>query len=343
MQCRSQNLTDRQTDRQYYIDFLKVIGLTGIIIAHVGSPSWAMMLRSFDVPLMVIISSLLAEKSYKKYGDKGLLSARQYFVSRIKRLVIPTWIFLTFYFVIFALFSGRFQSVEYYIASYCLTRYGIGYVWVILIYLYSAMLIPLFNKLNFSYKSAILVLAVYLIYEIAYYFQIGTTNKILDTTLYYIIPYGLLTYLGYNYNNIHKKARYWVVLCSGLIFASFGGYYWFINGSPQLVQIAKYPPRFYYLSYGVMWSFSLLLICGKYNLKIYTNPLIRYISTHSMWIYLWHILALSAYSAFRLPETWFLKLIIVYALALIAVYVNNFVLDLFEKKKKVSALKYLRG
>ena len=50
-----------------YVDFLKFIGLTGIILAHVGSPSWLMMLRSFDVPLMVILSSMLGKKSFEKY------------------------------------------------------------------------------------------------------------------------------------------------------------------------------------------------------------------------------------------------------------------------------------
>lgn len=51
---------NRQT-RMGYIDFLKFIGLTGIIIAHVGSPDWLMMLRNFDVPFMVILSSILGE------------------------------------------------------------------------------------------------------------------------------------------------------------------------------------------------------------------------------------------------------------------------------------------
>ena len=61
-------------NRIEYIDFLKFIGLTGIIIAHVGSPNWIMMLRSFDVPLMVIISSFLASYSIKKYkNDKKII------------------------------------------------------------------------------------------------------------------------------------------------------------------------------------------------------------------------------------------------------------------------------
>lgn len=68
--------------RLYYIDFLKALGLTGIIIAHVAPPNWLMWLRSFDVPLMVIISSILAQRSYKKYsGNKQSIHA--YCISRL--------------------------------------------------------------------------------------------------------------------------------------------------------------------------------------------------------------------------------------------------------------------
>ena len=42
-----------------YIDFLKVIGLAGIVAAHTGPPGWVIMLRCFDVPLMVILSAML--------------------------------------------------------------------------------------------------------------------------------------------------------------------------------------------------------------------------------------------------------------------------------------------
>ena len=325
-----------------YIDFLRFIGLTGIIIAHVGSPKWAIMLRSFDVPFMVILSSVLGEKSYHKF-ENSKLSPMNYFFSRIKRLVIPTWILLIIYFGILYIISGNFFEFNYYIASFCLTRYGIGYVWIILIYLYSALLIPLFSKIKLSKMGMVCVTIIYLMYEVAYYFQIGVDNKLIDSTFYYIIPYGLLTYLGYNYYQIKKNNRCIIAIVSLIVFISFGVYYWYIYEAPQIVQIAKYPPRFYYLGYGIAVSFGLLLFCEKYYLKIYDNPLIRYISVHSMWIYLWHILILTAYGALKLPEIWYIKLIIVYAIAIAIIYVVNRFLDIIENKRKFKFFKYLRG
>lgn len=42
-----------------YLDFLKVIALVGIVIAHISPPKSILMLRKFDVILMMIISAFL--------------------------------------------------------------------------------------------------------------------------------------------------------------------------------------------------------------------------------------------------------------------------------------------
>lgn len=329
-------------NRIEYIDFLKFIGLTGIIIAHVGSPNWIMMLRSFDVPLMVIISSFLASYSIKKYKNdkKQILS---YYISRFKRLVYPTWIFLIFYFILRAIFSKEIMGIKYYVATFLLTRYGFGFVWIILIYLYSAFLVPVYRTIGYKVKSIVLILLIYLLYELLYFFGIGTTNKIIDTTFFYIIPYGVLTFIGYYYEKISNKAKIVLVSFNFILFAVLAYYYFVKTGSFQLVQIAKYPPRIYYLSYGLVCSIILIFICNKYNFKIFKNNIICYISKHSMWIYLWHILAIDFYEFLKLPELWYIKLIFVYFLAIIIVIVLNKILDIIEKKHKFKILKYLRG
>ena len=339
--------TIKQTKgRLYYIDFLKCIGLTGIIIAHVGSPSWVMMLRSFDVPLMVILSSILANRSYSKYSSSKT-SVIDYYMSRIKRLVIPTWVFLTFYFVFKYIVTGSGESVKYYLASFLLTRYGIGYVWVILIYLYSAMLIPLFAKFKLSIKGVVIVVISYVIYEIAYHYGLGLNGGMVqyfvDSTFYYIIPYGLITYLGYNYNKMTAKAKYVILLTSSIAFISLAIYYWADTGTFQLVQIAKYPPRLYYLSYGIACSFVLLMICERKNRALFENKIVRFISSHSMWIYLWHIFVLTVYEKLKLPEIWFIKLIVVYIISSVIVMIINKLLDCLERRHHLSCIKYLRG
>lgn len=188
-----------------YLDFMKCIGLMCVIIAHVGSPDWLFMLRNFDVPMMVVISSILGQKSFQKYRSLGSGSIR-FCVERAKRLVYPTWIFLVIFFALMVV-TGNVFDVAYYLYSFALTRYGIGYVWIILIYLYSALMIPVFDKLSTVKNDWIVVAAAYLVFEIAYFFGIGTDNKLVDSTFYYIIPYGVLTYLGFHYREFSGRTK----------------------------------------------------------------------------------------------------------------------------------------
>ena len=326
-----------------YIDFLKFIALTGIIIAHVDSPNWMMMFRSFDVPCMVILSAFLAERSYQKYETKNFSTISKYYISRIKRLVIPTWIFLCFYFFILIVFFKERYSIKIYVFSFFLTRYGIGYVWIILIYLYGALLVPLFDKIGLSIKSIFLLSVVYFVYEIVYYFKVGVQYKFIDTTFYYIIPYGFLTYLGYNYRRMKIFTKYFIFIISGCLFLALAFFYYIKCGSFQRVDITKYPPRLYYLCYGICCSVGLLLLCEKNNLKIYNNSIVKFISIHSMWIYLWHILVLKFYDIFGFWKIWYIKLFFVYVVSIVIVLLVNKCLDIIERKKKFMFVKYLRG
>ena len=324
-----------------YIDFLKFIGLTGIIIAHVGSPDWLMMLRNFDVPLMVIVSSILASYSIKK-NREDKQSTINYYISRIKRLAFPTWIFLIMFFIYKTIIKET-MSIDYYISSFLLTKYGLGYIWIILIFLYSALLIPLFRRMGYKKRSSIIILGFYILYEILYYYNIGTANKIRDTTFYYIIPYGLLTYLGFNIERISNKKKKIYILINFIVFSLFVYYYYIKTGTFQSVQIAKYPPRLYYLSYGIFSSLLILYICQRHNLNIFNNKIIIFISKHSLWIYLWHIFVLDIYKYTSLPEIWYVKLLFVYTTAIIITFIINKLLDLMEKNHKLYILKYLRG
>ena len=325
-----------------YINFLKFIGITCIIIAHSGAPSWLMMLRSFDVPLMVILSAFLCAKSFKKNKGNNL-SISDYYIKRVKRLVVPTWLFLIIYFSLSYISTGHSYDFQYYIASFCLTRYGIGYVWIILIYLYSSLLIPLYSKIKTYKASVVCVIAVYILYEILYYFKVGTNNAIVDTTFYYIVPYGVLTYLGYYYSHAKRPHKTGIILISFVLFVTMGIYYWIKTGAPQLVQIAKYPARIYYLSFGIMVSSILLQICEKVELKIFDSNFVRYISEHSMWIYLWHILVLTLYNAIGLPQIWYIKFSTVYFTSVFIVFVFNKILDLVKNKKIQKLFTYFRG
>ena len=53
----------------------------------------------------------------------------------------------------------------------------------------------------------------------------------------------------------------------------------------------KYPFRIYYLGYAIGMNGLLVLLFRNDRLtRIFNNRLVTFISSHSLWIYLWHIL-----------------------------------------------------
>ena len=326
-----------------YIDFLKVIGLAGIVAAHTGPPGWVIMLRCFDVPLMVILSAMLGERAYSRRLEAGK-PLQGYYLCRVKRLVFPTWVFLAFYFLIRFLAGGEARSFRYYAASFLLTQYGIKYVWVILIYLYSALMIPFFCRFGQMRWIWAGVAAAYALYELAYHLKIGTDSKLLMSTFYDFVPYAIgLTYLGVSANRLSRQKHLWVAAGALAVFTGMAVYYHLTQGSFQSVQNAKYPARLYYLSYGVGCSFALLAFCETVRLRLYESRLVRFISSHSLWLYLWHILVLDVYSVLRFPENWVLKWLTVFTASVLIVYLINLGLDAVEKRKRLKWLWVLRG
>src|ERR1035437_5304545 len=90
--------------RDTSLDVLRAIGLLLIILAHVLPPEPIFQLRNIDVPLMMLVSGAVFGLS--SGANKSYLS---YLVSRIRRLVLPTWIFLTIFFGLYffaALITG---------------------------------------------------------------------------------------------------------------------------------------------------------------------------------------------------------------------------------------------
>ncbi|MEG2251361.1 MAG: acyltransferase family protein [Bacilli bacterium] len=145
--------------RDIKIDFIRFIGISLIILAHVSPPNWLFQFRNFDVPLMVVLSGYLYSMKSKKSNQLNL----QYIIKRFKRLVIPVWIFLTILFLGILVYQPRILTLKLLITSFGLYS-GIGYVWIIRVYL----IIALFGESvsNFINKKIFIYLFIYLFYEI---------------------------------------------------------------------------------------------------------------------------------------------------------------------------------
>lgn len=79
--------------RDIFIDTLRFVGISLIILAHVSPPNIPFNIRCFDVPLMIFISGLI-------YADKNTGINFHFFIHRLKRLLIPLYLFLTIFFIL---------------------------------------------------------------------------------------------------------------------------------------------------------------------------------------------------------------------------------------------------
>ena len=144
------------------IDILKAIGVLCIILAHVNPPGVIFQIRNFDVVLMILLSAYLGLITYKK--DNYF----KYIIKRFIRLVIPTWIFLFLFFLLSIIFNIIPVDKKTIIESIAFGS-GIGYVWIIRIYLIVALLIPLCKRITEKYSKLVVILstiALYIIYEL---------------------------------------------------------------------------------------------------------------------------------------------------------------------------------
>ncbi len=320
--------------REASIDILKCIGMLLIILAHCGAPTFIDEIRNFDVVLLVILSGTVAIKSYERSK-----SGFKYIKKRLIRLIIPTYIFLTVLFLlekIVCLFEPIFPMDENTIlSSYTLTS-GIGYVWIIRIYILCAISVVILMNIK-KYKK-IIIISLFIIYEILYY-TIGNSNLFLQYDVYYLIPYGLLcVYIGMQIKNWDNKKLLKATAIFLLVFVILFIVFYIIKNQITKISDYKYPPRVYYLSYGIGVSLLLYYLIDRKNIlnikEKLNNKLILFIGSHTMWIYLWQIFYLNTFAFVKFEVKWYEKYIYLVVMSILTTYIQSKIVQKLNIKNK---------
>lgn len=327
------------SERLYYIDYLKAISLCAIILAHVNAPLILSQLRSFDVILMVICSGILASRSNRKVFD-GFAA---YFISRCKRLLIPTYIFLCVYFI-FSAIVGEKQNVLVILDTFLLQKTGIGYTWIIMIYLICAAGLPVIKKIPPLPTAYIAWIVLLFVQEIICYFKLFEFSHYVESIVYYIIPYLFVFWLGYWYFELKESSKIMMLLAciSTLILY---GHIAYAKGEILLVSQYKYPPRLPYVLYGILISGILIDLLKRIKTsKEYW--LITFLSKWSLWIYLWHIIPVKiSERMLAAEELWMLRFFFVVVITGIIMFVHCKIVEVIQEKygDKNRLIRYLRG
>lgn len=193
--------------RDVSIDLLRFFGLSLIILAHVNPPELLFQLRTFDVPLMLFVSGLAFSNKIPDFSTS-------FFIKRLKRLVFPVYIFLTTYFCL--VYIAKLATIDlgvrmhHIIGSYLLMD-GIGYVWVIRVFLIIGLLTPFLLWFEDKVKNHILffgVLAVVLtVDELLLANGIGVKSTFWREFVFYAIGYGLMFIWGIHFKRLNAKAK----------------------------------------------------------------------------------------------------------------------------------------
>lgn len=138
--------------RNDYYDILRAIGLLSIVLVHCGIPRMLYQLNLWNVTLMVFISGIVSVSSSSI--EKSYFS---YVWSRTLRLIIPTWIFISCYLTFLYLLT-ELHLIDFFlfnpksiISSYLLLDSsfgGIGFVWIIRVFLLTTLATPIIYKFN---------------------------------------------------------------------------------------------------------------------------------------------------------------------------------------------------
>lgn len=290
--------------RDEKIDLLRFLGLAMIILAHVQPPTVLFQLRNFDVPLMVLISGISFALSYKREAYAS------YLWKRVKRLLFPTWIFLSLYFLgLDALhragIGGGLPDKKIIETSYLLLS-GIGYVWIIRVFLSVALVAPALQAVSHSLSNGRFYTSLaccYVAYEAAL-FAFDVPRDTVGQSLFVdvilgVVPYVILFAAGMRLPSLSQRTVMAVAGGCGALFVGLAFFYWRSEGHIVVTQGFKYPPSAYYLSYALAVS------CGAW---VAASPLlavvkrarllmpVMFMGQNSIWVYLWHIPLIAAVS-----------------------------------------------
>lgn len=313
--------------RDLRLDYVRVIGILLVIMAHTSLNNYVSNIRPFDVAMLVCVAGASYSFSTPITSFKEYLN---YLKKRFIRLVIPVWLFLTFYFALTFLLSGEMIYSFSTMASTYLLLNGIGYVWIFRIMLMMALINPLLriisDKINtFFSKALMLELALIFFNELLaiiciYVFGDSILFKIIKMTVCYFIGYSILSIMGMIFIKLKTNDLVKLIVINGVIVLLSTYIYGVFSPSDF-----KYPPMAQFICYGLFACILFyLLFSWKTSSNVTINKAIVWLSKYSLNVYLAHILVIFLLGYFNLKFTPIIQYLVIIGVSISITYAYNF-------------------
>lgn len=284
--------------RIFFIDNLRGISIIAMMIIHAtayflkdktayfiwDNLEWA-------VPVFVFCSFyVLFEKNLEFKRDQLIA----FYKKRLKRLILPYFLFLIIYFFLLYFFEQRKFNLNYFFANVFLYD-GVDFNWLVLLFVYFTFLTPMFF---YIFKNKL--------FKFFYFIFVILSSLIF---IFYKINYRLIMWLPWSFYLFlipvfQKKDNKKIVLITAVSFLIFLILRFFeIKIGHNLSQFSnKYPPTLYHLTFGSFWIGVLYFIFNKKESK-----LLKFFSINSYSLYFIHFLILLPIVWLKIiPSNWFL-------------------------------------
>lgn len=308
------------------VDDLRGISIIVMILIHTNAyflgNKWAYNTREisqFAVVAFLFCSAYLS--LLKPYPT--LSEIIPYMGKRLKRLLIPFYIFFTFYLGFMAFALDKKYSLSYIFQSYALTG-GIDFNWLVLLFIELMIVTPFIqylfakNKIGLYVYSFIALTSsiIFLKYTPLPYFR-----PIMWLPWSFVIVYTL--YFNKLWNN--KKIFLAVTVLFGLIFVITQQFVLAPFHHSFSMYANKYPPNLYHISYSL---FAVNIIYFLSRKQFFSSSLVQsvvnFFSVYSYTIFFIHIVVIEAVRAWIKPNNWILFfLLVTYITALIQIGMNK--------------------
>lgn len=283
-------------ERNYTIDLLRVIGTFTVIMAHIDPPNLLFQIRAFDVLMLVFISGMSSVGS-SKYSNK------EYLIRRCNRLLKPTYICMTTLFLLCfvccsLLHKEQLYTIEDIGYSFILSDHGMGYIWIVKVYLLIALFTPFLNKIckntNTPLTVSLLVVTMVAIQHVLLKITPLRNNILFSDYLLYIIPYCLVAYIGMLWNKTNNLTKLLIISISFI--GVMIHLYFDDTFAPNSF---KFPADYQYVCYGIFGSIVAYCIakcvCNDIK-KVDKYKICEFLSVNSFDIYLCHIIVMLAFN-----------------------------------------------
>lgn len=333
------------TNRNIGLDLMRFLGVLVIMIAHSLPPDWLFQLRNFGTPLLIVASALTYAYIYRNKE----LDPIPFFKKRLSRLIFPAWIFLIFFFAFNLVVSTLLNRIYPFNLSMVVNSFtfysGIGFVWIFKVYIVLALITPLALRINnrISDKSRyfIYLIIAYVVYELILYLAAPLIPPFyadfFKRVIFVIFPYSILFLYGLKLGTLTNRQIWVSSIFFLLISVGIALYLKYDTGSFVTTQNYKYPPQLYYLSYSLFALNLIYLFCRRESNKI--NPkIIIWLSSKSLWIYLWHIFAFFVLDALLSSEKRLslsiIRFVLLFGFGILATYIQSLLVNKYLMNSK---------